>query len=481
MTLTDHSRSNGHVKTSPAALIDTDAPSAGDPSMQAWGRFPVAAKQDVLAPGWLDGIESVWSRAGLLLPRGQGRSYGDSCTNDGGALIYTGNLRRLIAFDPEAGIIRCEAGTTLAEIIDFAVPHGWFLPTTPGTKFVSVAGAIANDVHGKNHHVAGTFGRHVTRFALMRSDGRTLICTPDENTELFRATIGGLGLTGIILWAEFRLRRVSGPFIDMESVRFGSLDEWFDLSVQSDHDFEATMSWVDCLATGSSLGRGLFMRGNHAWQPRIPGKSPQVAQRVGVPFDLPGWMLNGMSVKAFNAVLYYKQPVKKIRKTVPFDPFFYPLDSIKNWNRMYGKRGFLQHQFVVPHAAAREAVTKVLERVSASGEGSFLAVLKTFGDKPSPGMMSFPRPGVTLALDFPHKGSSTLRLLGELDLIVLDHEGAVYPAKDARMSPATFEASFPHWRDFVPYIDERLSSGFWRRVTTGLSYPTTASKKGSKA
>jgi hypothetical protein len=216
------------------------------------------------------------------------------------------------------------------------------------------------------------------------------------------------------------------------------------------------------------------MRGNHAWQPRIPGKRHDVPQRIGVPFDLPGWLLNGASVKAFNALLYYKQPVKKIRKTVPFDPFFYPLDSIKNWNRMYGKRGFLQHQFVVPHTAAREAVTSVLQRVSASGEGSFLAVLKTFGDKPSPGLMSFPRPGVTLALDFPHKGSSTLRLLDELDRIVLEHEGAVYPAKDARMAPATFEASFPQWREFVPYIDERLSSGFWRRVTSGLDYPEPA-------
>ena len=195
-----------------------------------------------------------------LLPFGLGRSYGDSCLNEGGALLETHGMRHLMRFDDSAGLLRCEAGTSLAEILDFGLPRGWFLPTTPGTKFVTVGGAIANDIHGKNHHVAGTFGRHVPQFELLRSDGRRYTCSPAENVDFYRATIGGLGLTGLILWADVQLRRVSGPYIDMESVRFGSLDEFYEVSAESDRDYEYTMSWIDCMATGRSLGRGLFMR-----------------------------------------------------------------------------------------------------------------------------------------------------------------------------------------------------------------------------
>jgi FAD/FMN-containing dehydrogenase len=251
----------------------------------------------------------------------------------------------------------------------------------------------------------------------------------------------------------------------MESVRFGSLDEFFEVSAEADRRYEYTMSWVDCLATGRSLGRGIFMGGNHAWQPRIPGRDGMPKQRLTLPIDLPGGLLNGASMRAFNALLYYRQLAKRVRRTAPFDPFFYPLDSIGDWNRMYGRRGFLQHQSVIPPAASRKALEAMFRKTSSYGEGSFLAVLKMFGDLESPGMMSFPRPGATLALDFPFKGKSTLRLLDMLDEIVIEHGGAVYPAKDARMSAHTFEASFPAWRKFAPYIDECFSSSFWRRVT----------------
>jgi FAD/FMN-containing dehydrogenase len=468
---------NGQPRES-ASLALTQTPAAEAPAeaaseelRQSWGRFPRVRHTAVVAPRWLDDLNAVWQTPGSLLPYGQGRSYGDSCLNEGGPLIETDGLRRLIAFDEATGVLRCEAGTTLAEILEFAVPRGWFLPTTPGTKFVSVGGAIANDVHGKNHHVAGTFGRHVARFELARSDGSRLVCSPQENADWYRATIGGLGLTGLITWAEVRLKPVSGPFIDMESVRFGSLDEFFEVSADSDERYEFTMSWIDCMATGASLGRGLFMRGNHAWQPCIPGLSGTPRQRLSVPFDLPSGLLTGSGVRAFNTLNYYRQVPKRIRRTVPFDPFFYPLDSIGSWNRLYGGHGFLQHQCVLPHATSREALTSILEKTSASGEGSFLAVLKVFGDLESPGLLSFPRPGATLALDFPHRGESTLRLLDLLDEIVIAHGGAVYPAKDARMSSATFEASFPHWRDLLPFIDERFSSSFWRRVTGGLEGP----------
>jgi FAD/FMN-containing dehydrogenase len=444
----------------------TTTPGAG---RESWGRYPVPHDQQVTTPGWLEEAATIVKKhAGTsepLLAYGQGRSYGDSCLNSNGRLIETTNLSRLIAFDPEAGILTCEAGTTLAEILDFGVPRGWFLPTTPGTKFVSVGGAIANDVHGKNHHVAGTFGRHVLQFELIRSSGERMICSPDKNPEMYAATIGGLGLTGFITWATIRLKPVSGPYINMESIRFRSLDEFFEVSTESDRDFECTMSWVDCMATGKSLGRGLFMRGNHAWQPQIPGKSGKPVQRIGIPFDLPIDVLTGMRLRAFNTLLYHRQLPRVVRATVPFDPFFYPLDSIKQWNRMYGRNGFLQHQCVVPHESARVAMREILTRIATAGEGSFLAVLKAFGDLKSPGMLSFPRPGITLALDFKYKGPSTLRLLDSLDEVVMDHGGAIYPAKDARMSPATFEASFPNWREFVPYIDEHFSSDFWRRVT----------------
>jgi FAD/FMN-containing dehydrogenase len=350
-------------------------------------------------------------------------------------------------------------------VLEFCVPRGWFLPTTPGTKFVSIAGAIANDIHGKNHHVAGTFGRHVTCFELVRSDGERLLCSSIENAGLYRATIGGMGLTGFITWAEFRLKRVPGPYIAMESIRFGSLDEFFELSDDSDRLFEYTMSWVDCMATGRDTGRGLFMRGNHAWQKRIPGLDPNPKQRLGISFDLPEFALNGTAVKAFNWLLYHKQLAPVVTATTPYDPFFYPLDSIGHWNRMYGRRGFMQHQCVVPHEGATQALRAMFNATSESGQGSFLAVLKTFGDLPSPGMMSFPRPGATLALDFPFRGEKTLKLLDRLDDIAIAVGGAVYPAKDARMSRRTFEASFPRWRDFEPYIDPKFSSSFWRRVT----------------
>jgi FAD/FMN-containing dehydrogenase len=309
-------------------------------------------------------------------------------------------------------------------------------------------------------------GRHVRQFELLRSDGTRYLCSPTENVDLYRATIGGLGLTGLILWAEIQLRPISGPFIDMESIRFDSLDEFFEVSAESDRRCEFVMSWIDCMASGKSLGRGIYMSGNVAWQPRIPGRSAVPKNRITIPLDLPAALVpTGTRIRLFNELYYRRQLPKRVRRVVPYDPFFYPLDSIGDWNRMYGAAGFLQHQCVIPHAGSREALKLMLQATSQAGEGSFLGVLKMFGDVPSPGMMSFPRPGTTLALDFPFRGERTLRLLSRLDDIVLDHGGAIYPAKDARMAPACFEASFPQWRAFAEFVDERFSSSFWRRVT----------------
>jgi FAD/FMN-containing dehydrogenase len=396
-----------------------------------------------------------------------GRSYGDSCLNDKNALLLTRSLDHILEFDVETGLLRCEAGVSLDEILRLIVPHRWFLPITPGTKFVTVGGAIANDVHGKNHHRAGTFGCQVTRFELLRSNGERWLCSPSHNREWFAATIGGLGLTGLITWAELKLRRIASSQLEMESVKFPDLDEFFNLSADSDRRFEYTVAWLDCLAGGNSLGRGIFLRGNHAG-PEAKALAPHAPPRCTVPLDFPDAALSHFSIRAFNTLYYARQRRKTVAGTVPYDRFFYPLDAINRWNRIYGRRGFFQYQCVVPLTPHQEAIRRILTQITASGRGSFLAVLKTFGAVKSPGLLSFPRPGVTLALDFPNHGTGTLTLLEALDRIVLEAGGRIYPAKDARMSPQMFQESYPEWRRFRQWIDPQFSSSFWRRVTTAI-------------
>lgn len=431
----------------------------------SWGRYPRVRPNRVVPVYWRHELPDLAAFDLPALPFAYGRSYGDSCLNEGGVSLEVSHLQRFIAFDKEEGLLRCEAGVSLADILELSVPQGWFLPVTPGTKFVSVGGAIANDIHGKNHHKAGTFGCHVTCFELLRSNGERLLCSPTENSDLFRATIGGLGLTGMILWAEFRLKPIVNPYIDMDSIRFESLDEFFAISAESDLEYEYTMSWVDILIGGKGLCRGKFLRGNHNQSRELASRPMKKRLPLAVPLDLPSFVLNTLTVKAFNEAYYHVQVEKRVHKTESYDPFFYPLDSIHEWYRLYGKRGFLQYQFVVPFSDGHEAMREILGRIRRSGEGSFLTVLKKFGDIQSPGMLSFPRPGLTLALDFSYHGAKTLRLLEELDKIVLQSGGAVYPAKDARMSAASFQTYFPRWHAFEQYIDPKFSSSFWRRVT----------------
>lgn len=441
---------------------------------QSWGRYPRVEHSAVKSVYWRSELPDLAEFEESILPFGYGRSYGDSCLNEGGIALDVSHLRRFIAFDEKNGLLRCEAGVSLADILEVIVPRGWFLPVSPGTKFVSVGGAIANDIHGKNHHRSGTFGCHVTCFELLRSNGERLICSPSENSELFRATIGGLGLTGVILWAEFTLKPIVNPYIDMDSMRFASLDEFFDISAESDLDYEYTMSWVDILIGGNKLCRGIFMRGNHNSSEELASKPMEKRLPLALPFDLPSFVLNTLTVKTFNELYYHAQLGKRVHKVVPYDPFFYPLDSIHNWYRLYGKRGFLQYQFVVPFEDSSEAMGEILGRIRRSGEGSFLTVLKKFGDVKSPGMLSFPRPGLTLALDFAYSGKKTLQLLEDLDKIVRESGGAVYPAKDARMSAESFSAYFPQWREFAQYVDPKFSSSFWRRVTASQSQEVMA-------
>jgi FAD/FMN-containing dehydrogenase len=429
----------------------------------SWGRYPQVAPSQVIPVFWRNEMPDLASLETSILPYGYGRSYGDSCLNEGGITLNVSHLRRFLAFDEERGLLRCEAGVALGEILELIVPRGWFLPVTPGTKFVSVGGAIANDVHGKNHHRAGTFGCHVTQFELLRSTGERLICSPEENVDLFRATIAGLGLTGVILWAELQLKPIPGPSIDMQRIRFTSLKEFRALAEESEQDFEYTAAWIDCFVRGSQLGRGFFTRGNHSTR-QVLRPLPK-KRTLAMPVDLPSFVLNTFTLKLFNTIYYRAQREKLVSRTIPYDPFFYPLDSIHHWNRLYGRRGFFQYQCIVPFQNGYEVMREMLERISRSGEGSFLAVLKTFGATDSPGLLSFPRPGLELALDFANHGHKTLCLLDVLDTLVRHSGGTVYPAKDARMSPESFQTYFPHWREFAQYIDPKFSSSFWRRVT----------------
>ena len=426
----------------------------------SWGRYPQPAKQTLLRLN--DRHAPLPAFDGTALPHGNGRSYGDSCLNDGGSLLCTRGLDHFIDFDPANGVLRCEAGVLLADILDLVVGQGWFLPVTPGTKYVTVGGAIANDVHGKNHHVAGCFSEHVDGFELLRSDGSRRWCSREENADWFGATAGGLGLTGLITWAQLRLQRVRGPWLNSETHRFGNLAEFLALSAESEADYEYTVAWIDCAAQGQALGRGHFIRANHA--PASDGPRPG-RRRLGVPLTPPLSLINGLSLRAFNALYYHRQQAKVSHALTHYEPYFYPLDAIGDWNRIYGPRGFLQYQCVVPPAQAEAALTELLGRIGASGNGSFLAVLKMFGTRPSAGILSFPRPGATLALDFPNTGTATFALLDALDEVVAAAGGAVYAAKDARLSGARFRQYYPAWETLKPYLDPRFSSGFWRRVT----------------
>lgn len=427
---------------------------------RSWGRYPQTRPSEVLPIVWRSDPPALDRLRGPVLPYACGRSYGDSCLNEGGLLLDVRRLDRLIAFDEERGLLQCEAGVTLAEILDLTVPRGWFLPVVPGTRWVSVGGAIANDIHGKNHHRAGTFGAHVARLELLRSTGERVRCVPDD--PLFQATVGGLGLTGLILWAEIRLKRVPGAGIMMERIRFPDLEAFFELAAE-DHAFEYTVAWVDCLAGGRRLGRGIYTRGDHA-PIDGPVPSPLRPARLTVPGDAPAGLLNRLTLGLFNEAYYRGQLGSRRRATVPYGPFFFPLDGVGEWSRLYGPRGFLQYQCVVPDGPGGGPIRTIFERIAGSGEPASLAVLKRFGGACSPGMLSFPRAGITLAVDFAVRGARTLALLDDLDAVVREAGGAVYPAKDARMSPDSFRAFFPGLDRFTAYRDPKFSSSFWRRV-----------------
>ena len=397
--------------------------------------------------------------AGPGIAYGNGRSYGDVDLNAGGVLWDVRGLDRFISFDERTGVLEVEAGITLKDVQDVMIPRGWKLAVTPGTQLITVGGAIANDIHGKNHHSDGTFGHHVRRLLLARTDGELIECGPDLEPEWFASTVGGMGLTGIVLTAALQLQRVAGPWIDAEDVVFESIEEFFTLSDESDRGWKHSVSWIDCTTDGGR--RGIFSRGNPSTETK---DATHRTLPLGVPITPPLSMVNGLTLRAFNRGYFLMKKLRAGRGLVDYRTFFYPLDGIRDWNRMYGPAGFFQYQSVIPREGAVEATKEMLGQIAASGDGSFLGVLKTFGEIPSLGMLSFPKAGVTLALDFPNRGGRTEALFQRLDAIVDEAGGRLYAAKDARMTREMFERGYPRLTEFDAYRDPGISSELSRRL-----------------
>ncbi|CAN5913079.1 FAD-binding oxidoreductase [soil metagenome] len=402
-------------------------------------------------------VAAELSRAKPGIAYGLGRSYGDVCLNPGGTVWRTAGLDRFLRFDEATGRLVCEAGATLRDIQEVFVPRGWGLPVLPGTRFVTVGGAIANDVHGKNHHETGSFGDHVISIRLLRTDGAEIICGPELRPDWFAATVGGLGLTGLIVEAELQLRRVPGPWLDTETIAYTGLDEFFRLSDGSHPGWEHAVSWIDC--TSGDGVRGLFLRA----RPAFDQAGAWRARRLAMPLVPPVSLVNRLTLKPLNRLYWLANQRKLGRRTVHYVPFLFPLDGISDWNRLYGPAGFYQYQCVVPREQGESAIGELLAQIARSGDGSVLAVLKTFGDRWPRGLLSFPRPGVTLALDF-HHHAGIETLFGQLDAVVSAAGGRLYPAKDARMPRALFEAGYPRLGDFLKYRDPGISSGLSRRL-----------------
>jgi FAD/FMN-containing dehydrogenase len=439
--------------------------------LSGWGRYPVA-RCHVFRPERRAAVaETLAAKAApSFIARGLGRSYGDAALNADGGVIVHDRLDRVLAFDERTGLLHCEAGVSFADIIAWWLPRGWFPPVTPGTKFVTMGGAIAADVHGKNHHRDGTLGAAVEDFTLLTADGDTLRCSRTEHADVFWATVGGMGLTGMILDARLRLRRVESAWLRVAYRKARDLEETLAIFAASDAGSPYSVAWIDCLARGRATGRAVIMHGDHATaaEARAAGRPPLATARPRghvVPFDMPSMLLNPISVRVFNQLYYAVH--RDQASLVHFERFFYPLDGLAHWNRLYGRRGFVQYQVVLPPDEGRRGLVELLQRLSASGRPSFLAVLKRLGPA-NPGLLSFPREGYTLALDLPVR-DGLVDFLRALDRLVLERGGRVYLAKDATTTPEAFRAMYPRLAEFRAVkarLDPRglLSSSLARRL-----------------
>ncbi len=407
--------------------------------ISGWGRFPCVESEGLYFETRNQLLDSLEGH-GECIVYARGRSYGDSALND--RVVFTGRFDKALAFNSAEGILTCESGITLAEILESFLPRGWFLQITPGTRFISIGGAIASDVHGKNHHKVGCFSECVISFNLLLPGGDIVRCSREENPELFRATCGGMGLTGIILEATIRLQPVRSAYIREKVIRCRNLEEVF-RRFEQNNNTTYSVAWIDCLAKGDDQGRSVLMLGEHADSGKL---EPLLEKTISMPFNAPSFFLNKFSVSLFNRIYYAKQPAFVDGRLTPLDAFFYPLDKIAHWNRMYGSKGFTQYQLVMPKQASREGLSTVLDKVSGAGLGSFLAVLKLLGPE-NANYLSFPQEGYTLALDFKIQ-KQLFSLLDELDRVVLDHGGRVYLTKDARMPAQVFRGGYPEWERF---------------------------------
>lgn len=432
-----------------------------DNDLQSWGRVERLERKMI-------SCEELQKTNVQVLPFGNGRSYGDTCHNDDGVLLDTRSDAQIFNFDPETGILHADAGVLLVDVLRCVIPHGFFLDVTPGTSYITLGGAIANDVHGKNHHMRGTFGHCVQSFTLVRSDFDSLLnCSRDENSELFAATIGGMGLTGLIQHVSIKLMKVSSPNIQQKSIRFNHLDQYFDICGEIDKHHEYSVAWIDQLTSGGNFGRGILMAGDHAQAGKGENSLPKPA-KLSVPFTPPINLINKLSLTAFNAAYFHKAKAGTHESIAKWQSYFYPLDAISGWNKLYGPKGLFQHQSVYPLAGGRQTTIKLLECAKRHNHASFLTVLKRFGAMNSSGIFSFPREGFTLTLDFANQGAHTLKFLHELDEITMGAGGAVNPYKDQRMAPDVFEASFPKWENLENHRDPKFMSNFWQRTAMQL-------------
>jgi FAD/FMN-containing dehydrogenase len=436
--------------------------------LTGWGLYPRVLSR-VISPKAAE-LSSLAERR--MIARGQGRSYGDAALLSDGTVILSEGMDRIINFDSGEGILTAEAGLTLDEVIRSFLPLGWFPAVTPGTKFVSLGGCVAADVHGKNHHRDGGFGSHVLELGIVLASGEEVNCSPSLRPELFWATVGGMGLTGIITTVSIRLRPVESGYVAVRHRKAANLNELMDRFEDPSLDDDYTVAWIDCMAPRDSFGRGVYMAGHHASREEIQTSErrthPPDPRSLSVPFPMPKWLLSRPLVHLYNEIFFRVQGAKRRPFFAPYDSFFYPLDRVENWNRLYGKRGFLQDQCVLPTDSAREGLTKLLSRIEQSGLPTFLAVLKRFGPQ-EPGLLSFPAAGYTLALDLPMRGVALFELLDRLDEIVLDFGGRVYLAKDARLSAASFSKMYPRlnqWRQVKAEVDpdNRFTSNLAQRI-----------------
>lgn len=397
-----------------------------------WGNFPIVEKE-MKSEDSFRKIKEFVQNHNEVIARGNGRCYGDASLGE--SIFSTKKLNKFISFDRLNGIIECESGVLLSDVLEISVPQGYFLYVTPGTKFISIGGAIASDVHGKNHHSEGCFSEYVIDFKLMTENGDIIICSKEENSEKFYATIGGMGLTGIILSARFKLKNIETAYIRQESIKAENLDEIFRLFDESE-SWTYTVAWIDCLQKGKDIGRSILMRGEHAFAHELPQKFSKNPLRLKkkfsptVPFYFPGFVLNALTVKLFNLLYFKRQPKKEVKNIIDYETYFYPLDAINDWNKIYGKSGFIQYQMVIPKENGKEGMKKILETIANSGNGSFLAVLKLFGKNNPEAYNSFPIEGYTLALDF-KVNSKLKKLVEQLDQTVQEFGGRIYLTKDS--------------------------------------------------